>query len=361
MRTSVEFERPVPPERTTPPERITASERATAIGEPVLRSRMAPVFLARLAERGAPLGQLLAEHGLGEEATRASDVSMPLDRFRALTGRIASLTGDPLLGVHAACALPPGTYGVVEFLMRSAPTPRDSLQQLLRFVPLFNNLLRVSLTDHGELATVELAIPGEPLCLGREGNEYTLAVFINIGRQLAAEGWSPEEVAFPHPRPTSASELDELTRFFGCRALTFGAGAMRLVFRALDLGIPVRTGDSALHSFLEREASSLAARTPVDDLDAAREAIRTALKTGEPSIGDVARALRTSGRTLQRRLHERDTSFRTLVGEVREGLAREYLQAGDRSLKEVASELGYADVRAFGRAFKRWTGRTPGS
>jgi AraC-like DNA-binding protein len=82
------------------------------------------------------------------------------------------------------------------------------------------------------------------------------------------------------------------------------------------------------------------------------------ITTHHPNIEGVARALGTSPRTLQRRLLEEGTSFRDVVEEVRAELARRYL--GERvALHDVAFRLGYAEVSAFLRAFKRWTGMTP--
>lgn len=84
------------------------------------------------------------------------------------------------------------------------------------------------------------------------------------------------------------------------------------------------------------------------------------LEDGTSSIGDVAKRLATSSRTLQRRLAEIGTSHADLLDETRTELARRYLGERSLSIPEVAFLLGYADVPTFHRAFKRWTQRTPG-
>jgi AraC-like DNA-binding protein len=325
---------------------------------PMLRSKIAPLFLSKLEGRERELARLTTELALPDDAARLDGLSLPLPRFRALAERVAELLGDPLLGLHTAIDLRPGTYGIIEFLLRSAPTPRDALRQLLRFVPLFNSLLRFSLVEEGETAIVEATIDGEPLCLGQHGNEFVLAVFVGLGRQLAGREWAPEHVTFAHPRATNAPEL---ARFFGTSSIAFGRGYLGLRFKTPDLGRRVRTEDEALHAFLEREALARAPAAAADDLELAREAIRASLRSGEPDVTRVARALGVSARTLQRRLAEQGTSFRALVDGVREGLARRYMEDGGRSMKEIAALLGYADARAFGRACKRWTGGAPGA
>ena len=63
-----------------------------------------------------------------------------------------------------------------------------------------------------------------------------------------------------------------------------------------------------------------------------------------------------SRRSLQRRLGDEGTSYLELVDEVRQELARRWVAEGARPLGEVAFLLGYSELSAFLRAFKRWTG-----
>jgi AraC-like DNA-binding protein len=72
-----------------------------------------------------------------------------------------------------------------------------------------------------------------------------------------------------------------------------------------------------------------------------------------------ARALGTSGRSLQRHLQELGYSYNALADEVRAATARLYLEQPDVAIAEVAYLLGFADQSSFNRAFKRWTGHTP--
>jgi AraC-like DNA-binding protein len=95
-------------------------------------------------------------------------------------------------------------------------------------------------------------------------------------------------------------------------------------------------------------------------VDSVRLEVERELAFGNPNVASIARKLGTSSRTLQRRLGETGLSFRDVVEEVREQLARAYLTDVALPMGEVAQRLGYAEVSAFLRAFKRWTGMTPG-
>jgi len=70
----------------------------------------------------------------------------------------------------------------------------------------------------------------------------------------------------------------------------------------------------------------------------------------------VAELLSMHRRTLNRRLDACGTTFQTLVEEVRFGIARQLLEDTDLPLSQVAATVGYSDVSAFTRAFRRWSG-----
>lgn len=91
-----------------------------------------------------------------------------------------------------------------------------------------------------------------------------------------------------------------------------------------------------------------------------RRHLTDALGTPQTQLGAVARALGMSERNLQRCLREAGTSFRDLMDEVWELRARQLLSGTGLELTDIAFRLGYEQVSSFNRAFKRWTGKTPG-
>ena len=80
---------------------------------------------------------------------------------------------------------------------------------------------------------------------------------------------------------------------------------------------------------------------------------------GIVSLEDIAANFNISARTLQRRLKEEGINFQQVADEVRKSLAINYLKAGSYPVKEISYMLGYNELSAFTRTFKRWTGITP--
>jgi AraC-like DNA-binding protein len=79
----------------------------------------------------------------------------------------------------------------------------------------------------------------------------------------------------------------------------------------------------------------------------------------EPLVATIAGKLRMSARSLQRRLQGEGTSFAEVLSDLRRDRALHYLQDRRIAIGEVAFLLGFLDVTAFHRAFKRWTAKTP--
>ena len=77
-------------------------------------------------------------------------------------------------------------------------------------------------------------------------------------------------------------------------------------------------------------------------------------------IGCTDKALGLSERSLARGLSGEGTTYTELRDERRQALAIERLERGER-IDDVASALGFSDASSFSRAFRRWTGRSPGS
>ena len=80
---------------------------------------------------------------------------------------------------------------------------------------------------------------------------------------------------------------------------------------------------------------------------------------GTLSLEDVASNFNVAPRSLQRRLQDEGVTFQQLSDAVRKSLALHYMEAGKHPVKEIAIMLGYNELSAFSRAFKRWTGKAP--
>ena len=88
-------------------------------------------------------------------------------------------------------------------------------------------------------------------------------------------------------------------------------------------------------------------------------AISSLLPHGRVVVDHVARNLGMTKRTLARKLSDEGLNFTEVLQQLRRDVAVRYLDDPKLDISKIAWLLGFNEVSAFTRAFKRWTGKTP--
>jgi AraC-like DNA-binding protein len=184
-----------------------------------------------------------------------------------------------------------------------------------------------------------------------------LALSLLQGRRAIGEEFAPQAVCFTHARPLQVSEHERIFRapvYYGCPRNEL------LLDRALLLRAQ-RHAEPRLVAMLDRQLGGLLSALPENRSlqDAVRRCMTDELPEGEPAMAAIAAKLHMSSRSLQRRLQSEGTSFAQVLLDLRRDLALRYLRDERIGIAEVGFLLGFLDVAAFQRAFKRWTGTTP--
>ncbi|MBL8625288.1 MAG: AraC family transcriptional regulator [Myxococcales bacterium] len=313
-------------------------------------------FLARYPT--VDLDALLREIGLDPRALDATDAWIDQARWIALQEAIARAAGDPTFGIEFALAMPWRDLGILGYVVLHSPTLGAALENSARYLACQQTGGRFTLEVDGRVARFRYAIVDPRIRVHGQNTEGAFALVVRMARERTpASRWAPVKVQLTHPRPRRTAAQ---ARFFGA-PVQYGATTNTLAFRAADLALPLRTADpDLLPILLSQAADRLADHARPTDLRATvGAAIGAALAAGTADIGEVARRLDQRPRTLQRHLRAGGVSYRELVEATRLELARGYLAGGALSLTDIAFALGYADLSAFSRAFRRWTGAAP--
>jgi AraC-like DNA-binding protein len=159
------------------------------------------------------------------------------------------------------------------------------------------------------------------------------------------------------PRPENPAPYEA----FADAPITFGAPRNAIVTPAAVLEQSLPQADRHTMQVCERECRLLLARRADSGFAARVGELLMQWPDGIPDMGVAAAALHVSTRTLRRRLAVEGTSYRRLVDGARHARAVEMLSTFGLGVDQIAVRLGYADAAAFIRAFRRWTGATPGA
>ncbi|WP_094711692.1 AraC family transcriptional regulator [Hahella sp. CCB-MM4] len=81
---------------------------------------------------------------------------------------------------------------------------------------------------------------------------------------------------------------------------------------------------------------------------------------GRATLERTAQQLNMSARNLRNHLSHAGTSFREMHNEIRRSYADLYLAETPVPLEDIARKLGFSDQASFTRAYRSWTGNTPG-
>lgn len=308
---------------------------------------------------GMDRARLLSDCGLNPSDLSDPERWLPQSLWKALWEAVIAHTGDPALALKAAAAIDPGYFGVIDYVARSAPTLAAAIDSAARYFRLANTQGHLVVAPHPDGLRVSRHISGdEGLLLPRQAAEFALATMLRVFRSACAQDFSLTQVCFRYPPP---QDLAPFTNTFGC-PVQFSATHDGLIVGHATLALPMKAPDARLHTMVARHGEMLLERLPQDPntvLTQVRALLAEDLRGGDPSIDPVARRLGLSRRSLQRALREEGTTFTATREQMRRELACSYLDDGV-SVGEVAFLLGYAEVPPFHRAFRRWTGHTPG-
>ena len=145
----------------------------------------------------------------------------------------------------------------------------------------------------------------------------------------------------------------------GCEKLLFDQPGYAMVFPAHCLHQPVVSADAATQLQIQAYLEALELSGQHVTSRQVEQLIRDFLSTGNCTIAHIAKFLSVSVRTLQNRLDAEHTSFQLLLDKVRKEMAIGHLSRNDMQLTELAYLLGYSELSAFSRVFKRWYGVSP--
>lgn len=319
--------------------------------------RLVPLVLKLLEQKGIDGRGFAVEAGLPSGFETAPEITAPLPKFRTFMDAAAQASRDDQFGLTLALAVPKGTYALVEFISRSAATLREAMESLARFGRIINAGVDWVYVPRQGFGVLEHRVPAETEGLGRILNEYTLAFVTRACFEAVGQGFKPQRLYFAHPAPADAAPLEA---FFGVAA-TFGTGVSGMEVPDAVLDLPMSSSDPALKKYLEEQGRAVLETRPAstDLVGVIRQELVRRLGKTEAKVETVAEALSMSPRTLQRRLEGERTSFQEVLDGVREQLAMSYLVNDALTVSEIAYLLGYSELRAFDRAFRRWTGKTP--
>jgi AraC-like DNA-binding protein len=322
-----------------------------------LSGRVVQGLIEAVETVGVPRTHLLRAAHIEPEQLEVADFRLLSSEVYRLCELAVDLTADPALGLHWAEKLSGDTFNPISHMLAHSPTLRqafDAFQQCGRLLTDQVSYVMFETED-----TVILRCnppPSASLRARRFTAEMLLASFLRLLRSFSAQA-RPRQVNFDYQAPSYAAEY---TRAFQ-GAERFGQAHSELIFdkSLMDVVSPHKDDDvhRALRAIAERRVLQLTDRVPYSLR--VRDFLVQQAPAARAEMATVARSLGLSVRSLRRRMDAEGKTFNEIANDAQAIVAKSLLRNTQRTIQEVAYELGFADTSSFHRAFKRWTGTTP--
>lgn len=306
---------------------------------------------------GVDSAALLRAWGIDPDGLDAGDRRLRIDQVLGYLEAVeqALLERDPAAGLAANEYWHPSKFGPLGYAWLTSDSLVAAFRRLERYSRIVSEGVQVGLkADEEELVVSFDFVQSWRAPLLR--NDVTLASVLAMCRNQVGPDFIPERVELAHPPPADREPYEAL---FRC-PLSFDRAVSALVVAREQADRRSAVSYARMERLHDQVMVEYLAHLSDDEIvERARVAIREVLPSGELSDAAVADKLHLSSRTLQRRLKAQGTSFKALLTEVRTELADQFLRENRHSLSEIAFLLGFSELSAFSRAFRRWKGVSP--
>ena len=312
--------------------------------------------LAAAERQGVARGALLAQAGIAPEELTAE--RWPIDHITRLWRAAVHCTQDAGFGLKAGAGVGPASFNVVSYLLQSAPTLRAALALVQKYQRLISDGGRFQTITGPEACWVVYHPRQGALAFSPHQIESVLAAVVVFARWVTGSALRPQRVQLSQAHIGPLAGYREV---FQC-PVDFEQAFSGVLLANAQLDAPLPQANAQLAQAHQQQAAArLAALSRQDGLEQTlRMWIASQLQGQAPARAQAARALGLSERTLARRMRAEGLSYSALLDGVRRDAALQAVAQTTRALSDIALALGYAEPSVFTRAFRRWTGATPG-
>lgn len=313
--------------------------------------------LEPILERGLDSGELLRNAGISPALLQSPQGRVTAQSFSALWLGVARVLDDELFGQDSH-RMKVGSFAMLCQILIHCDTLNSALLRMTRFFNLILDDFHCSLDcdeRQAHLTIRETPGPRAPRIFGYETLlmlQHGVACWL-VGRRIPVLA-----AAFAYPEPSRSAEY----HLMYSEQLRFNQDATTLSFERSYLDLPVIQNERTVKEFVRIAPANIVLKYKnTTGLSAQiRRRLRTAARTEWPDFDDFAQSLNMTPSTLRRRLEDEGQSFQAIKDQLRRDMAIDYLCHTQKSVTDIAVELGFAEASAFHRAFKKWTGANPG-
>ena len=327
------------------------------------RSNDIPVSLINLRiavgeTLGARRATVIEDANLTEEILSSPTNRVSVETTMAVWKSIVRQTNSEDIGLISGSKIRLQLAGVLGYVMMNSSSLLVALEKLCLYQQLVASIIFCEVIQKGNTTRIEYTMQEEWKSNFRYTVDFTLSALIFMIKNCSVFPVSPIKVGFHFPKPANYKTYLEL---FELTEVEFECSKSYITYSSSDLENKVSGSDSEMFKHFESMLSN-AER----EHDRFNQYTRLVTKTIEkniaaeaPRIEDIAQELALSVRGLQLKLKSEETTFQSILKNVRKELSIVQLKNSELNITDIAFLTGFSDISVFSRNFKKWTGLTP--
>jgi AraC-like DNA-binding protein len=271
--------------------------------------------------------------------------------------RAVELTGDQTIGLKVGGRIRPGSFHIVASIVMNCSTIAQALEMMLKYHGLVSEggSFRYEALSSG-IDIVYVPNP-MPIPMTQYQVEGVLCSIVNFIRWLLNNEFSPDKVSFCHRIDHNPLEYEYV---FGC-PVEFGAYKNMIRLNRHHLSTSIPQSDPELCRYHQSVADELLANLKKGKKTSLmlRSWLQNQQEILRVTLNQAAEQMKMSPRTLQRQLKKEFISYQELRNNVVMEKAHHLLFYSEKSITEIAEELGYINNSSFYRGFRKFYKMAP--
>jgi AraC-like DNA-binding protein len=301
--------------------------------------------------------ELLEHASLSPSLLQQEGARLAPGQLARLLLRIMMTLDDELLGLTAE----PSRFGVFALLCEHLTRTRtlgEALRETQRFYDLLSRDVSFELSEKEQNVCVTLTLAKPELDEHHVLIELLLLVWHRFPSWLIGQVIPLTCVQLAYAEPAHGEEY----RLLFPAPRQFNQASNTLVWPKSVLNLPIQRNMEQLKRYLAQVPQLWFRKPRFAEYQTERVMLllEHADNPHQTTLEDIAAQLHMTSRTLRRKLTAEGSRFQQMKDNLRRDQAIYWLSQGRLSINEAGQRVGYTETASFIRAFKNWTGLSPG-
>jgi len=308
-----------------------------------------------LESRGIDPSPIYQKAGISPRVINNPEARISVQSVDELWRQVISVIDDPCFSVKMAAFWHPSQIGALGYAWLASTNLRQAMNRAVRYIHVVSEDINLTLSDTPAGLKLSLDLENSVFTLPQH-HDIVIAIVMHMCRFNYGDNLVATEIKLAHPEPACSEVIIDFFR----TGVQFDAQQSSITISRVDAEKELSSANKQIALMHDEILMKYLIEIKKGDIvNQVKSIILDNLPDGQVTDKMVASELHLSERSMQRRLKEHQTTFRFLLDNVREMVAKQYIENPMNRMSDIAFLLGFSEQSAFSRAFKKWTGKSP--